>query len=165
MTCVKSLNGRSQRTTLRAWYWCRCECSEIKGNPVNRNKHASVSTSLTSLWKHASEGLHLCKEAWPVCVWETSLPMQRSHWHLMSRHFCLRLVSGISTATTDSGHHIVWPTKTMEAPQRGYTLPKRWSRHIEITCSLHRMWLRHLRYPPGTIHTMNSWLALPGPTQ
>ena len=75
-------------------------------HPYNR-RHAPVLTSLISLWE-----LHQWSSPLPVlpsmqssmtclCL-ETSLPMQRSHWHLMSQHFSQKLMSGISTATTDS---------------------------------------------------------------
>ena len=74
--------------------------------PYNR-RHAPVLTSLISLWE-----LHQWSSPLPalpsmqssmtcLCL-ETSLLMQRSHWHLMSQHFSRKLVSGVSTATTDS---------------------------------------------------------------
>ena len=56
-----------------------------------------------------------------LCL-ETSLPMQRSHWHLMLWHFCLGLVSGNSTAITVSMLHSF--TKPWRALWSGYTLPK-----------------------------------------
>ena len=73
-----------------------------------------------------------------LCL-ETSLPMQRSHWHLMSRHFCLRLVSRNSTATAISMHRSF--TKPQRTLWRGYTPPRKWSRLVKITCGLHHMQL------------------------
>ena len=67
-----------------------------------------------------------------------------------------------STATTISMHGIVSLLKPRRALWHGYTLPKRWSRHVEITCGLHHMRLRHLRYPPGHIHAIIRRLALSG---
>ena len=55
-----------------------------------------------------------------LCL-ETSLPMQRSHWHLMLRHFCPKLVSRNSTATAISMHCIVRSLKLRRALRRGYT--------------------------------------------
>ena len=81
----------------------------------------------------------------------------------MLRHFCLKPVSRNSTATTVSMHGIVSLLKPRRALRRGYTPPKRWSRHVEITCGLHHMRLRHLRYPPGHIHAIIRRLALSGP--
>ena len=46
--------------------------------------------------------------------------MQRSHWHLMFRHFCLKLVSGNSTATAISMHWFVRSLKMRRALRRGY---------------------------------------------
>ena len=76
-----------------------------------------------------------------LCL-ETSLPMQRSHWHLMLRHFYPKLVSGNNTATAISMHCIVRSLKPERALRRGYTPPKRWSRLVKITCGLHHMWLK-----------------------
>ena len=78
----------------------------IPSHPYNR-RHALVLASLISLWE-----LHQWSSPLPVlpsmqssmtclCL-ETSMLMQRSHWHLMSQHFSWKLVSGISTAPTDS---------------------------------------------------------------
>ena len=108
-----------------------CErLSEIKGNPVNRNRHALVLTSLTSLWEHASVVFTLPVlpgvQASMTCLClETSLPMQRSHWHLMSRHFCLRLVSRNSTATAISMHMHCSFTKPRRTLRRGYSKKKK----------------------------------------
>ena len=81
----------------------------------------------------------------------------------MLRHFCLKPVSRNSTATTISMHGIVSLLKPRRALRRGYTPPKRWSRHVEITCGLHHMRLRHIRYPSGHIHAIIGWSALAGP--
>ena len=89
--------------------------------------------------------------------------MQRSHWHLSFQPFSQKLVSRNSTATTVSMPCIVSLLKPWRALRRGYTPPKRWSRHVEITCGLHHMWLRHLRYPPGHIHAIIRRLALSDP--
>ena len=102
--------------------------------PYNR-RHAPVLTSLISLWE-----LHQWSSPLPVlpsvqssrtclCL-ETSLPMQRSHWHLMSQHFSRKLVSGISTATTNSVPCIV-----------GLLKPRRY--HDVVTS---KWMLRHLSY-------------------
>ena len=80
----------------------------------------------------------------------------------MFRHFCPNLVSRNSTATTVSMHGIVSLLKPWRALWRGYTPPKRWSRHVEITCSLHCMQLEYPRSPPGNIHALHRWLTLPG---
>ena len=66
--------------------------------------------------------------------------MQRSHWHLMLRHSCPKLVSGNSTVTAISMHCIVRSLKLWRALWHGYTPPKRWSRLVKITCGLHCMW-------------------------
>ena len=55
---------------------------------------ASVVFTIASFTQRAIKLTCLCLE--------TSLLMQRSHWHLMSQHFSWKLVSGISTATTNS---------------------------------------------------------------
>ena len=90
--------------------------------------------------------------------------MQKSHWHLMFRHFCPNLVSRNSTATTVSMHHcIVSLLKPWRTLRRGYTPPKKWSRHVEITCSLHCMQLEYPRTAPGNIHAIIGWSALAGP--
>ena len=96
--------------------------------PCNR-RHASVSTSLTSFVRTASVVFTLpvlpsVQSSMTCLCLETSLPMQRSHWHLMSRHFCLRLVSRNSTATAISMHCIVCPLKPRRTPQRGYNSNK-----------------------------------------
>ena len=99
----------------------------IPSHPYNR-RHAPVLTSLISLWE-----LHQWSSPLPVlpsmqssmtclCL-ETSLLMQRSHWHLMSQHFCQKLVSGISSATTDSMPCIIG-------------LLKPWRRHDMVTSYL-----------------------------
>ena len=58
-----------------------------------------------------------------LCL-ETSLPMQRSHWHLMSRHFCLILVSKNSTGTAISMHHSF--TKLRRTLRRDYIWEQPW---------------------------------------
>ena len=82
---------------------------------------------------------------------------------LSFQHISWKLVSRNSTATTVSMHGIVSLLKPRRALRRGYTPPKRWSRHVKITCGLHHMRLKHLRYPPGHIHAIIRRLALSGP--
>ena len=86
-----------------------------------------------------------------LCL-ETSLPMQRSHDTLASsisaENWCLETVLPLPFLCIAS----LVLLKPQRALRCGYTPPKRWSRHVEITCGLHHMRLRHLRYPLGHIH-------------
>ena len=88
--------------------------------------------------------------------------MQRSHWHLMSQHFSQK--TGVWNQYCHYRFRALHrcPAKTMEAPWRGYTPPKRWSRLVKITCGLHHMRLGSTKISSGAIHTMNSWSALAG---
>ena len=88
--------------------------------------------------------------------------MQRSHWHLMSQHFSQK--TGVWNQYCHYRFCALhrWPAKTMEAPWRGYTPPKRWLWLVKITCGLHHMRLGSTKISSGAIHTMNSWSALAG---
>ena len=134
--------------------------------PYNR-RHAPVLTSLISLWE-----LHQWSSPLPVlpsvqssmtclCL-ETSLLMQRSHWHLMSQHFCRKLVSGISTATTNSVPCIVGLLK----PQRCHdmvTHPPKGDRDLSRSHAVFTACdSKSTQISSGAIHAMNSWLALAG---
>ena len=142
--------------------------SEVKANPVNH-----TTEDMLWCWPHWSvcenciSSLHLASftsvqlSMTCLCL-ETSLPMQRSHWHLMLRHFCPKLVSGNRNATAISMHCIVSSLKPWRALQRGYTPPKRWLRLVEITCGLHHMWLRSTQISLQGIHAMHRWSALSG---
>ena len=113
-------NTRSNSANPR-WTDAPCERSVRIRNPVNRNRHTSVLTPLTSLWKHASDGLHLCKEAWPVCVWRLVCQCREVidtlAFGTSAKNWCLESVLPLPIP----GIVIVAGPKTTETPRRGYT--------------------------------------------